>query len=250
MGSFYGVTYSGGAKDDGTIFKITPSGTLTTLQQAFATPTPATARTLRPGSQAADGNFYGTTRFGGGTYCAPYGCGMVFKITASGTLTMLHSFDNTDGGYPAAGLVQASDGNFYGTTPQGGAYDNCFPQVGCGTAFKISPEYPYMLTTMHSFARVDGALPSRRADAGQRREPLRNDFFWGRRRRVWHGLQNHHKRNADHPAQLRQHPTARTLSPGLSKPPTAASTAQLLEAGPTAPPMGAAPSSKSPPTVR
>ena len=87
--------------------------------------------------QGTDGNFYGTTSEGGAN-----GYGTVFKITPSGTLTTLHSFDVTDGAYPYAGLVQATDGNFYGTTSRG---------------------------------------------RGQRR---------------WHGLQNHPRRHADHAVQL------------------------------------------------
>jgi uncharacterized repeat protein (TIGR03803 family) len=61
--------------------------------------------------------FYGVTYAGGGNG----GYGTVFKITPSGALSTLHSFDLTDGSHPAAGLVQGTDGNFYGTTAQGGA---------------------------------------------------------------------------------------------------------------------------------
>ena len=70
--------------------------------------------------QATDGNFYGTTAAGGAN-----GNGTVFKITPSGTLTTLHSFDGTDGSNPIAGLVQATDGNFYGTTATGGGSSSC-----------------------------------------------------------------------------------------------------------------------------
>ena len=86
--------------------------------------------------QGSDGDFYGTTYFGGLSGNCTYGCGTVFKITPSGTLTRLHSFDGTDGQNPVAGLVQGSDGNFYGTTQAGGA--NCAPYGGCGTVFKIT----------------------------------------------------------------------------------------------------------------
>ena len=91
--------------------------------------------------QGSDGNFYGTT-FDGGANCNA-GCGTVFKITPSGTLTTLHSFDSADG-LPCAGLIQATDGNFYGTTAAGGANDN-------GTVFKITPGGT--LTTLYSFER-------------------------------------------------------------------------------------------------
>jgi uncharacterized repeat protein (TIGR03803 family) len=86
--------------------------------------------------QATDGNFYGTTHWGGNSGCPYGGCGTVFKMTPAGALTTLYSFCSqpncTDGGNPVASLVQASDGNFYGTTLYGGANNN-------GTFFKITP---------------------------------------------------------------------------------------------------------------
>jgi uncharacterized repeat protein (TIGR03803 family) len=97
--------------------------------------------------QGADGDFYGTTRFGGAN-CATEGCGTVFRITPNGTLTTLYSFcaqsGCTDGYWPIAGLVQGSDGNFYGTTNQGGA-----GAEPVGTMFKITPSGT--LTTLYSF---------------------------------------------------------------------------------------------------
>jgi len=96
--------------------------------------------------QAANGNFYGTTIAGGAPCIANVaGCGTVFKITPSGTLTTLYSFCSQsgcpDGDSPQTGLVQATDGNFYGTTVAGGAN-------GYGTIFKITPSG--MLTTLYS----------------------------------------------------------------------------------------------------
>ena len=81
--------------------------------------------------EATDANLYGATADGGAN-CAPYGCGTVFKITAGGTLTTLHSFDGTDGTNPW-GVVLAIDGNFNGTTSGGGANRQ-------GTVFKINPD--------------------------------------------------------------------------------------------------------------
>ncbi len=75
--------------------------------------------------QATDGNFYGTTAYGGAS-----NDGTVFKITPSGTLTTLHGFNGSDGSEPFAGLIQATDGNFYGTTWVGGAYNY-------GTVFRL-----------------------------------------------------------------------------------------------------------------
>jgi uncharacterized repeat protein (TIGR03803 family) len=75
----------------------------------------------------------------------------VFKITPAGILTTLHSFDETDGYYPVAALMQASDGNLYGTTYYGGAYRD-------GTVFKITPAGT--LTVLHSFDGTDGEYPA------------------------------------------------------------------------------------------
>ncbi len=148
-GNLYGATFYGGADNDGTVFKITPDGTLTTLHSFMGPPGDG----ANPGAgliQASDGNFYGTT-FAGGANCSPYGCGTVFKMTPSGTLTVLHSFAGSDGANPGAVLMQASDGNFYGTTAYGGA--NNF-----GTVFKITPDGT--LTTLHSLAESDGQYPA------------------------------------------------------------------------------------------
>jgi len=146
-GDFYGTTYSGGANGFGTVFKINPSGALTTLH-SFCSESGCTDGQYPDVGlvQAIDGNLYGITYAGGAS-----GDGTVFKMTPSGKLTTLHSFDSTDGQYPLAGLVQATDGSFYGTTDEGGA-------AGFGTVFKITASGT--LTTLHSFDSTDGAEPS------------------------------------------------------------------------------------------
>jgi uncharacterized repeat protein (TIGR03803 family) len=147
-GNFYGTTSTGGTNDYGTVFTITPSGTLITLH-SFQ---PSDGVYPDAGLvQGRDGNFYGTT-FEGGAGCV--NCGTVFKITPSGNLTVLYSFQSTDGFRPQAALVQASDGNFYGTTTEGGI-GNCVD--GCGTVFKITPDGT--LTYLHRFAGPDGGDP-------------------------------------------------------------------------------------------
>jgi uncharacterized repeat protein (TIGR03803 family) len=154
-GSFYGTTESGGANSVGTIFKITPSGSLTTLHVFTETGGEVPMAGL---IQASDGDLYGTTSYGGDNpNCPSPGCGTVFRITPSGTLTTLHSFDGTDREFPYGGLVQGSDGNFYGTTTDGGAYTSCNDGLGCGTVFKITPTG--VLTTIHSFDPTDGFYP-------------------------------------------------------------------------------------------
>src|ERR1700722_3524779 len=154
-GNFYGTTLSGGINDSGTVFKITPAGTLTTLHNFQGTDGSVPLGAL---VQAANGNFYGTTSFGGASpLCGPPGCGSVFKMTARGKLTTLHSFCQqtgcADGNGPNAGLVRGTEGSFYGTTIVGGAN-------GYGTVFKISAAGK--LTTLHSFNAADGRQPASR----------------------------------------------------------------------------------------
>ena len=148
-GNFYGTTGAGGTNDAGTVFKITPSGTETVLH-AFPTVGGSDGQTPYAGViQGSDGNFYGTTYFGGSS-----GFGTVFKVTPGGVETVLYSFagGSGDGANPYAGVVQGSDGNFYGTTYQGGASGN-------GTVFKITPNG--IETVVYSFAggSSDGANP-------------------------------------------------------------------------------------------
>jgi uncharacterized repeat protein (TIGR03803 family) len=148
-GNVYGTTSFGGANGYGTVFRMTSMGTLTTLHDFDSTDGASPYGGL---VQATDGNLYGTTSGGGGG-----GNGTVFKITAGGRLTSLYSFcagECADGATPYAGLIQATDGNFYGTTYANGAYFG-------GTVFKITPGGD--LTTLYSFCArtscIDGARP-------------------------------------------------------------------------------------------
>jgi len=142
-GNFYGTTESGGANccgaGWGTIFQVTPKGTLTTLY-SFCSQADCTDGSFPVGGvmQAVDGNLYGTTRSGGtGTNCAG-GCGTAFRANLSGTPTILHNFTATDDGFsPSTSLIQATDGNFYGTTVQDGYDIDCLGD--CGTIFKMTP---------------------------------------------------------------------------------------------------------------
>jgi uncharacterized repeat protein (TIGR03803 family) len=160
-GNFYGTTGGGGANNGGTVFKITQAGTLTTLYSFCAQQICTDGQNPNGLVLAADGNFYGTTLYGGAntTDCGVIGCGTVFKITAGGTLTTLYSFCSqtgcTDGEFPRARrLVQATDGNFYGTTSWGGARGDCSGSGGCGTVFKITTGGT--LTTLYSFCSQIG----------------------------------------------------------------------------------------------
>jgi uncharacterized repeat protein (TIGR03803 family) len=158
-GNFYGTTSEGGnpnacvtfgpAPGAGTIYKVTPSGTFTTLYQfdSFNGCSPRGPMVL-----GADGNFYGATYSGGiaaGHNCA---CGVVFKITAAGKLQVVHFFDGTNGQNPFGPLIQASDGSFYGTTSSGGTS----PIYG-GVVYKVTSSGAF--TNLHSFSGTDGNLP-------------------------------------------------------------------------------------------
>lgn len=155
-GNFYGTTSQGGANNTGTVFQMTVGvtnivGTITNLS------TVTTLYSFTGGSdgatpfaglfQGSDSNFYGVTTRGGVN-----DTGTVFQITSAGTLTTLHGFTGgADGGYPLGGVTQGNDGNFYGTTSQGGAYNS-------GTLYRVSSDGTF--TTLYSFpGGTNGAIP-------------------------------------------------------------------------------------------
>ncbi len=145
-GYFYGTTSGGGTNEGhGTVFRISTNGALTSL---YSFRGGDGANPLAALVQGGDGYFYGTT-YGGGANDS----GTVFKITTNGALTSLYSFTATnDGANPSAGLVQGTDGYFYGTTKVGGT------NGGHGTVFRIATNGA--LTSLHSFGGGnDGEAP-------------------------------------------------------------------------------------------
>jgi len=150
-GDFYGTTY-GGAHGVGAVFKITPQGKLTTLYSFCAQTSCADGSDPIGGLfRGTDGALYGTT-YGGGAY----GYGTVFKLSAAGIFTTLHSFDFTDGQNPTASLIQASNGKFYGSTFSGGrALNNC--GNGCGSLFAITSTGKF--ATLDNFDWSNGFEP-------------------------------------------------------------------------------------------
>jgi uncharacterized repeat protein (TIGR03803 family) len=177
-GEFYGVTTKGGANTDasglsgGTIFKITPRGTLRTLYNFCAQLNCTDGEYPWSVTQAPNGELYGTTTEGG-----KYGGGTVFKISPSGALKTLYNFCSLDddcasGKLPYSGLLLGAGGAFWGTTTQGGTHRNG------GTIFKITQSGEY--TTIYNFCVQsssvqecsDGADPS-----GTLVQTLNGDIF-------------------------------------------------------------------------
>jgi uncharacterized repeat protein (TIGR03803 family) len=149
-GGFYGTTFWGGANGDGTVFKITASGVLTTLYSfCFQLKCADGANPSAGLTLATDGNFYGTTS-GGVILGDNNGDGTVFKITPGGKLATLHSFHVTDGAGPVGGLVQATNGNFYGTTPEGAG--------GLGSVFRLSVGLRPFVETLPSKGKVGATV--------------------------------------------------------------------------------------------
>ncbi len=150
-GGLYGTTYYGGAYNKGCVFRLSPSGDVSTLVSFNDT------NGCHPQGgliQGKDGNLYGTTE-GGGVYTnvnryGSTGYGTIFKVTLAGSLTTLCSLDGTNGYAPEAALVQGTDGNFYGTTVTGGS-------AGDGAAFRVTPEGLY--ACLWSFSWRDGNQP-------------------------------------------------------------------------------------------
>jgi len=150
-GYFYGTTSRGGTEGFGSVFKISSAGALSSLY-SFTDDNDG----FEPNGglvQGSDGYFYGTT-----SYYSTAGPGTVFKISSTGVLTTLYSFTGgSDGGEPLAGLVQGSDGYFYGTTSDGVPNDGPIGNT-LGTVFRISPTGA--LTTLNSFTNYyDGTGP-------------------------------------------------------------------------------------------
>lgn len=160
-GNFYGTTYGGGTYGDGTIFRITSSGVLTTLYNFCYSGCKGESVGESPSTplvKANDGNFYGTTSSGGDLDCyPPVGCGTIFRFSSDGAVTAIHTFEGTDGYGSGTILLQATDGDLYGASPSGGS-EGCM--AGCGTLFKSTTSGTF--TTLHFFDSTDGANP----DAG------------------------------------------------------------------------------------
>jgi len=155
-GNLYGNTVYGGASNNGTVFELTLSGA-ETLLHSFAGGVADGAVPFAPLTQGSDGNLYGTTQYGG-----TYGNGTLFTVhlapipAGSSNEAVLHAFagNASDGANPETALIQAGNGNFYGTTDSGGNA-NC--AGGCGTVFEYNPTSA--LTNLYMFGTGTGNVP-------------------------------------------------------------------------------------------
>jgi uncharacterized repeat protein (TIGR03803 family) len=145
-GAYYGTTENGGSANCGTVYRVTAGGTFKTLYNFDG---PHGCQPLAPLVLGSDGNFYGTTLVLTGV--SNPNLGAIFKITSAGVITLLHSFDGTHGAEAYAPLMQASDGNFYGSTVNGGQY-------GEGVVFEMSSAGVF--TDLHDFdPNTEGGEP-------------------------------------------------------------------------------------------
>ncbi len=124
-GNLYGSTVVGGANSQGTVFKLTPAGTLTTLYNFTGGADGGSAK----GDMLVIGDkLYSTTSQGGDPNCA---CGVVYEVTPQGKEKVLHTFVSATGGDYSAGLIKGKHGALYGTTSSWGAHSN-------GTVFSVT----------------------------------------------------------------------------------------------------------------
>jgi len=145
-GNFYFTGATGGANQIGAVARMTPGGVAITIH-SFKGGTTEGQSPYSGVIQASDGNLYGTTYVGGDG-----NGGTVYRLTLDGTYSLLHSFksDKTEAHFPYAGLMQASDGNLYGTTLRGGIDDK-------GTVFRVALDGTF--TQLHEFNGDDGENP-------------------------------------------------------------------------------------------
>lgn len=148
-GNFYGTTVNAGVNGVGTIYRMTPTGSVTVLHN-FITTFPGCNRNDAFGNgsppiQGRDGNWHGTTSAGGNCINPPT-VGTVYKLTSTNSFSLIHRFNNTDGAVPLAPLILGKDGNFYGTTRQGGS-------LGWGVVFRVTPTGS--LKVLHNFGSTN-----------------------------------------------------------------------------------------------
>lgn len=140
-GNYYGTTLSGGSAGQGALFKLTPVGALTTIHNFSSSDGTGVFSPSGYLIQGADGALYGSSNGNAGSV---YRCGL------DGSFSALHVFNGADGAGTFGGVIQGTDGNFYGATGFGGAN-------GFGTLFQVTPTGTF--TTLWPFHYVDGFAP-------------------------------------------------------------------------------------------
>jgi len=153
-GNFYGTTAFGGTNSSGSIFRMAPSGSTTQLYQFSFAGTDGN-QPYAPLIQGRDASLYGTTYFGGAN-----AFGNVFKITSNGVLSVLYAFTGgSDGAFPDSSLILFNNGTFCGTATQGGTTNAYCGTGGCGTVFIINTNNNHE-AVLHAFNGNDGATPN------------------------------------------------------------------------------------------
>ncbi len=151
-GNFYGTTVGNGFCPDkyGSVFKVTPAGTFTTLHSFLGSGTKGDGESpMGPLTLGADGNFYGTTQEGGNS---GNNAGTVFRITPKGKIKYIYNFTSAEGYYPEAGVTQGADGKWYGTTSSGGTYSD-------GTLFQLTAAGKIKFLYSFNYSVDDEAYP-------------------------------------------------------------------------------------------
>jgi uncharacterized repeat protein (TIGR03803 family) len=166
-GNYYGTTTTGGANSAGTVFRLTPSGTLTTLYSFCASAGCADgSNPSTPLVEAPDGSLYGGTAAGGtGEDSAEHcenGCGVIYRLTLAGAQSVVYNFCQLAGcgdGIAPAQFVFGSDGNIYGVTSLGGPpYTSC--ENGCGEFFKLTTAGVWSAVYGFEGMTTDGNTPT------------------------------------------------------------------------------------------
>ena len=149
-GNFYGTTTAGGQYGNGAVFRVSTNGNLMTLASFGSSLTDGTAPYAGL-TLGADGNFYGTTIAGGTNQLGGVNTtGTIFRVTTNGTLTIVASFNGSNGSYPECKLTIGPNGSFYGTTAYGGVSN-------AGTVFQATTNG--VLTMLASFRGTNGTMP-------------------------------------------------------------------------------------------
>jgi uncharacterized repeat protein (TIGR03803 family) len=131
-GNLYGTTYGCGSSGQGTVWRVSKKGKETILHSFAGGSTDGCQPSAGVVLDSKD-NLYGNT-----SGCGANGYGAVWELSKKGKLTLLHSFDYSDGDYPQGELLRTAKGELFGTTVWGGDLSGC-NGGGCGTVWSYVP---------------------------------------------------------------------------------------------------------------